>query len=463
MENKLKEKYGLFTAISMVVGIVIGSGVFFKAGKVLNNTGGSMLKAILVVAIVGVVMLICSLVFAILANRYERVNGIVDYAEVALGPTYGYYVAWFMTTIYYPSLTATLAWVSAQYTCALFGLEALGTAHFLIALAFLALDFVMNVLSPKLGGKFQVSTTVIKLIPLVLMAIVGTIAGMVNGMTVQTFTQTSAAVANSTGGGMLAAIVAFSFSYEGWIIATSINAELKNSKKNLPRALILGAIIVIVVYIAYFVGLTGALTVPEMIEAGDALPQIAFTNIFGNFVGSIIYVFIVISCLGTMNGLMMGCTRGAYSIAARGRGIKPASLAKVNEKSNAPVNSSIVGVILAVVWLVYWHFLFFGDRVLGTVSLPNLITWEPDELPIITLYACYIPIFIKLIVSQKDLSAGKRYVLPVLGVIACCFMVFCAYVAYGIDCLYYLIIFGVIMAIGALFAKPKAPQVVEDK
>lgn len=459
METKMKPKYGLLTAISMVVGIVIGSGIFFKAGKVLTNTGGDMLQTLGVVAIVGVIMIICSLIFASLATRYEKVNGIVDYAEVAIGPKYAYLVAWFLTTIYYPTLTSCLAWISAQYTCALFGLPVAGSEHVVIGALYLIGIYVMNTLSPKIGGKFQVSTTIIKLIPLVLMAVVGTIAGMINGLTIQAFTQTTKELATS-GGGMLGAIAAFAFAYEGWIIATSINAELKDSKKNLPKALILGAIIVIAVYLLYFLGLTGSMSVPDMVNVGGDLPGVAFTNVFGTFVGSIIYVFIVISCLGTTNGLMMGSIRGAYSIAARGRGIAPKALAQVDPSSNAPTNSALVGLLMCTLWYFYWQICFIQG---GDLGIPALINWEPDELPIITLYGSYIPIFISMMIHQKDLNKFQRFVMPTLGIFSCLFMLYCAYAAYGVQCWYYLIVFAAIMLIGVCFMKQKSIGVVETE
>ena len=85
MDNQLEKKYGLPTAVCMVVGIVIGSGVFFKAETVLNKTGGNMPLGILAWGIVGAIMIICSYVFATMATRYEKVNGLVDYAEATKG------------------------------------------------------------------------------------------------------------------------------------------------------------------------------------------------------------------------------------------------------------------------------------------------------------------------------------------------------------------------------------------
>ena len=186
----MEKRYGLPTAIAMVIGIVIGSGVFIKGGKVLSLTGGNMLQAVLVVAIVGLMCIICSLVFAELATRYEKVNGVVDYAEMALGPNYAYFMGWFTTTIYYPSLAATLAFFAAVFTCPLFGVKALDFSSRIISMetvglgaGYLMIGYGINALSPKLAGKLQVSMTVIKLIPLILMGIVGTIAGISNGST----------------------------------------------------------------------------------------------------------------------------------------------------------------------------------------------------------------------------------------------------------------------------------------
>ena len=78
MEHKLERKYGLFTAICLVVGIVIGSGVFFKAQTILQKTEGNMPLGIIAWVIGGLIMLVSILTFATMAQKYEKVNGIVD-------------------------------------------------------------------------------------------------------------------------------------------------------------------------------------------------------------------------------------------------------------------------------------------------------------------------------------------------------------------------------------------------
>ena len=449
MKNELSKKYGLITAICMVVGIVIGSGVFFKATPVFANNGGDMIKSVLTVAVVGILMTICAYSFSVLAGKHARVNGIVDYAEAEVGEGLAYTIGWFISVIYYPVIASTLAWVSANYTCSLFNISN-ANVRLLITASYLTLSFILNVISPKISGKFQVSTTVVKLIPLVIMAVVGTIVGLVNGQTLENLTaDTSAMISGS--GNFFGAVVAFAFAYEGWIIATSINAEIHDAKKTLPKALVIGTLIVIFMYIVYFIGIASVLSTKEIIDAGDALPKIAFTKLFGGneIFGTIAYVFIIISCLGTMNGVMIGNCRGLYSLAVRNQGPAPKKLIKVHDKWNMPILSSVIGFAISAVWMLQWEFGLIRGM------LPAFISFENDELPIITLYAMYIPIFISMMIKSKDLHPVKRFVFPALSVGACLFMIFSAFYAYKIQAFYYLFVFAVIMLIGLCFYRDK--------
>ena len=449
MSNELKKKYGLITAICMVVGIVIGSGVFFKATPVFTNNGGNMIKSLLTVIVVGALMTICAYTFSILAGRHSKINGIVDYAEAEVGEGLAYTIGWFLSIIYYPVIASTLAWVSANYTSSLFEIGS-ANVRLLITAAYLTLSFVLNIISPKISGKFQVSTTVIKLIPLTIMAIVGTIIGLVNGQTLENLTQETTSLV-STSGNFFAAIVAFAFAYEGWIIATSINAELHDAKKNLPRALIIGTTVVITMYVAYFIGIASVLSTEQIMSAGDTLPKLAFTKLFGGnaVFGTIAYVFIIISCLGTMNGVMIGNCRGLYALAARNQGPAPKTFAKLHNKWNMPVRAAFVSFAISVIWMLQWEFGLIRGK------LPAIISFENDELPIITLYALYIPIFINMMIRSKDLHPVKRFVFPALSIAACLFMIFSAFYAYKIQAFYYLFIFAAIMLVGLMFYRDK--------
>lgn len=449
METNLKKKYGLLTAIAMVVGIVIGSGVFFKAEKVLNITGGNLPLGILAWVLGGVVMIISALAFAIMATRYEKVNGLVDYAEATVGTKYSYFVGWFMATIYLPTLTSVLAWVSARYVGVIFGLDITGGIVMTIAAALLICSYAINALSPIIAGKFQVATTVIKLIPLLLMAVVGLIVGLVNGVTVENFT-TVVDPSVVPAKGLLGAVCATAFAYEGWIIATSVNAELKDAKKNLPIALVLGTLIVMAVYILYYVGLSGAISNAELMSSGASGIQKAFATIFGKIGGTLLMVFVVISCLGTLNGLMLGCTRGLYALSVRGMGPRPDIFKQVDTKTNMPTNSSIFGLLLCGIWLLF----FYGSQLTEPWFGP--FSFDSSELPIITAYLLYIPIFIMFMIKNKDLKAVKRFIIPILAIIASCVMIMSSIISHKMFNVYYLILFVVVMLIGWIFMKPNA-------
>ena len=462
MSAKLERKYGLFTAICMVVGTVIGSGLFFKAQNVLEATGGNMPLGIVAWVITGLLMIICSLQFSQMASRYEKVSGVVDYAEATCGSSYGYYLAWFLANVYYPAMTGVLAWLSARYFGVIFGWSLVSAEVMTIASLFLIGSYALNTFSPKLAGKFQVSATVIKFIPIVLMAVVGVIVGTVKGTLPQNFTEiVGLPKGGTTTSGLFAAIVATVFAYEGWIVATSINAELKNPKKTLPIALIVGSLIVVGAYVLYYVGVAGGATNQELMEHGAPY---AFTNIFGSVGGTLLNICIVISCLGTLNGLMVATTRSMYAIAARGQGPKPEMFRQIDPSTNMVSNSAIWGLLTSCLWMVY----FYGANL--TSGWFGLFNFDSSELPIITIYAMYIPMFVMWMKKEKDLGAFKRFILPAAAIAACLFMVFAAIYAHGITpfkaaqaagkfslpVIFYLIVFAVIMIIGKLVMGQKA-------
>ena len=444
MENELKQRYGLITAVAMIVGTVIGSGVFFKAEKILNCTGGNLPVGIAAWIIGGMIMVVCAYTFATLATKYEKVNGVVDYAEAMVGKRYGYYIGWFMATMYYPAMTSVLAWVSSRYFCVLMGWDITGGSCMVIAGFLLVGSYALNSLSPLLAGRFQVSTTVIKMIPLLLMAIVGTIRGLGSGLLAENFTEVAvpAEQLGGTGSVLFTAVCATSFAYEGWIIATSINAEIKDAKRTLPKALVIGTLIVMATYVLYYIGLAGAVENKVMMEGGEAGARIAFANVFSSIGGTLLFVFIVISCLGTLNGLMVGCVRGLYAIATRNEGPKPEVLRQVDPVVNMPTNSAVMGVMLCAAWLLY----FYGANL--TEGWFGPFCFDSSELPIITIYAFYIPIFIMVMKKEKEWHGFKRFVMPAASIAGCIIMITAAAVSHKEAAAYYLIVFVVVIAIG---------------
>ncbi|PIE72186.1 MAG: amino acid permease [Deltaproteobacteria bacterium] len=400
--EQLQKKYGFWTATAMVVGIVIGSGVFFKADDVLKAAGGSLPTALIAWLIGGAIMVVTAYVFAHIATRVNKVNGLVDYFEMAYGVRAGYLVAWFMTFIYYPTLVSVLAWVSARYTAGLIGWEA---GLWPLSWFYLLLFFALNILSPILAGKWQVTATAIKLVPLVLIAIIGGIGGLMSGQTVQSFSVSAQSVAGS-GGGLALATLSTAFAYEGWIIATSINAELQDAKRTLPRALVFGTILVALIYIIYYLGISGILSNDQVLAAGDNAPVEVMAVVIGPIAGTVLSLFVIVSCLGTLNGLVMGCCRGMYSIASRGLGPKAHTFSVVNKTTNSTVPSALLGLVLSILWMIVWYGNFNG-------------WWggfmDISELPIAFIYVIYTSLYLWVMRTFTDLGPVGRFATPLLA------------------------------------------------
>ncbi len=455
MSNQLTRKYGLFTAICMVVGIVIGSGVFFKAQTILEKTGGDMPLGIIAWLIGGAIMLVCLLTFSMMGQKYERVNGLVDYAEATVGPRYGYYIGWFSATIYFPAMTSVLCWLTARYTLVFITSVApnfpmtvpveadgciLGPECMALTLFFMCATYAINALSPKVAGKFQTSTTVIKMIPLGLMAVVGIIYGLINGTLTNNFV-TPATTENVVDNPLFTAVCSTAFAYEGWIIATSINAEIKDSRKNLPRALIIGGITIVAIYLSYYIGVAGGASNQQLIDEGAT---VAYTNIFGGVLGNILNLFIAISCWGTANGLMLGCTRCMYSLAIRNEGPAPKVYRQLDEQTNMPTNSAVFALLVTAAWFLYFYLSNLA------CSWTGPFVFDSSELPIITIYLMYLPILIQWMRKEKDQSLLRRFVLPVLALLGSLFMILASILSHGMGCFWYIIVFVVIMFLGFL-------------
>ena len=440
----MEKRYTLPVAIAMVVGTVIGSGIFFKAEAVLKGTGGNLGIGILAFIIMGIVMIISACTFGIVAQSHEGVDGLVGFAKASCGKTYSYYVGWFMAVVYYPSLVGVLCWLPARYFGVLIGWEDPTSGPVMtLAIFFMVVTYLMNALAPKLAGKFQISTTIIKLIPLLLMAVVGTIVGLSNGQINYNFANVvDPSVAPLAG--LFGGVVSLSFAFEGWICATSIGSELKDSKRNLPKALLIGTVIVAVVYVVYYIGLSGAIDSATLMANAQSGAKSAFMNVFGQVGGIAIFAFVSISCWGTCNGLMMAVTRGMYDLAADGENEKLAMFRNIDPTTNMPTNSTVFGIFVSGLWLVY----FYGANL--TAGWFGPFCFDSSELPIITLYAIYIPIYIALL-KRKDLSAFRGKVMPILATLCSLFMVYATIRAYHIKVLFYLIIFVVILLIGAFF------------
>jgi len=369
-----KEKYGLFTAIAMIVGIVIGSGIFFKSDNVLIGTGGSVLLGIAAFIIAALSIIFGGLSISELASRTSKPGGAITYMEVFSGRKLACSFGWFQNYVYYPGLIVVVAWVVGIYACTLFGLESRLGLQIGIGFIFYTVCFIYNVLSPRFGGYFQNVTMILKLIPLLVI----TLCGFVFGDPAANLSHSAASLGQAT---LFAAIGPVIFAYDGWIISTSIAHEVKDSKRNLPLSLVVAPLFVTLVYVLYFVGITSFLGADKVMEMGDPHVYDAATQLLGSLGAKAILIFVIISVMGTVNGLVLGYIRIPYSLALRNMIPLSRMLSREDPRSGMPVQSAWSGYLLCLVWTLV-HYL--------TTSYNLLPNSDISEISIAVGYAFYI-------------------------------------------------------------------------
>ena len=451
MESQnLQKKYGMLTAISLVVGAVIGSGIFFVNETIFGRVGGNLTQAIIAWLVGGAIMFVMMWVWGQLASGKAGMGGLMEYTDDLLGKKYSYLLGWFLGTILYPAFVAVLAWVTARFTATLFGWEMVNTsgAVWMLAGVYMVLVYVMNVISPRLAGFFQVSTTFIKIIPLILMGVVGLIFGASTGQTAQNLTFVSPVAASSP---LFYAIHSTVFAYAGSEEVLMMSSEIKNREKNLPRAIVIGSIIIIAIYVTYTIGVFGAIDAATLSTAGGVTA--AFVNVFGSGIGNVLTVFVIISCLGAMNSAMMAGSRAFYALAIRGTGPSPEYVKQVDLKTNMPPTSAALSLLFCVIiffivfansfdmanYPIVYHRRWFGD-----------VNFAVSSLAPVTLMGFYIPVFVAVMIKQREWNIFNRFIMPLLSIIGAVALIFMVFYTNAVGALWYLVFFAVIMLIAVV-------------
>ena len=416
--QKLEAKYGLFTAISMVIGQVIGSGIFFKVDDVLLATEGNILAGFLGFVIVGLSVVFAGISMANYAELLPKDGGILSYVNYRFGETASFFVGWMYMSLFYPVLTAVLFTVSGIYIAHLLAefmnFEPTFLHFTLIGFVNLLIFFVINIFRPRSSGIFQQMTTVLKVLPLILIASLGILSlfkGDVNQ--INSFSQVGNGVQSKSFILLVAAsFIPISFAFDGWYIATQISSEIKNSRKNLPKALIIGTVSVMVIYIAYYLGIVFRMSGSEIINLKDTYIT-EFARKFASNSGALLMqLFIIISVLGTSNGLLLATIRVPFQFANLEKSKKFLNLNKVDEKTKMPVNSAVFGTAVIVFYIILYYltntYPYFTER-----------NFDISAIPIVFIYLVNGGLFVGLFqLFKKNVFPGNRFFKSSMAVIA---------------------------------------------
>lgn len=331
---------GLWDAVSLIVGIVIGSGIYETAPFILNCVA-SPAEALLVWILGGVLSVVGALCYAELATTYPRQGGDYHFLRRAYGPGAGFLFAWTQLTVLMTGSIGLMAFVFADYAVRLFGTTATMAPAFAVA-AVIVLS-AANVFGLKSGQRTQNLLSLLKIIGLTAIVLAGFLWPRAGG----TLTP-----ATSPAGGMMGlAMILVLFTYGGWNDAAFIVAEMRESRRNIPRALVLGtggvAVIYLLINLAYLnsLGFDGA-------RQSKAIAAEVLHGPLGDGGARAMALLVMISALGAMNGIMLS---GARIYSAAGEDFKLfAPLARWHPRLGTPVRSVLAqsAVALAMILLV---------------------------------------------------------------------------------------------------------------
>jgi APA family basic amino acid/polyamine antiporter len=368
-QRNLKKTVTFVQAIAIVVGMIIGSGIFLKPSIVFHNAGSPML-GLLAWIIGGIITMASALTVAEIAAAIPKTGGLYVYLEELYGDAWGFLLGWVQTVISFPAAAAALAIAFSTYTTFFIPLNPLEQK--LLAVGVLAFVTVMNILSTKYGGMVQTLSTIAKLIPISIIILWGFINGEANDF------RTASVITEGAGFG--AAVLGTLWAYDGWISVTNMAGELKNPAKQLPRAIIIGLIIVITVYLLINVALLNIIPI-EQITSSETPASEAAVVLFGNGGAAFIAAGIIVSVFGALNGYVMTAARVPFSMGERKQLPYSASLMKLHRRFGTPANALILESALAVIYifsgtfntltdlLVFVLWIFFVSGVFGVFIL----------------------------------------------------------------------------------------------
>lgn len=382
-EINLKKNLGFFVSTSIVIGTVIGSGIFMKPGIVLASTGNSTM-AILAWIIGGIITLASGLTIAEVSVKIPKTGGLYAYLEEVYGKLWGFLCGWVQTIIYGPAVIGALGLYFGSLLAGFFGFAE--SSKIIIGIITVIFLGILNILGTQFGGFIQGLSTIGKLIPIVLIALFGIWQGefpvlnMGSGISHEI----------SMGGAVLATL----WAYDGWMNVGFMAGEMKNPAKTLPRAIISGIMVVIIAYLTVNIAMFHVLPASQIVKLGPNAAEAAATKLFGDMGGKLLTIGILISIFGCLNGKVLTFPRIPFAMAEDGFLPASRSISWIHPKFKTPVGATISQMIIAILMM--------------TLGNPDRLS----DIAIFTVFSFYGLAFYAVFLLRKNKTENHLYKVP---------------------------------------------------
>ena len=373
--GQLKQVIGLFGGISLVAGMTIGSGVYYLGSYVLERTDFNFGLALLCWIIGGIVSILGGLCFAELGASRPVSGGMTVYLSEAYHPALGFINGFSSFILTGSGSIAALAMAAVTGFKGTLDLSDLTIK--IVAILIILFFTALNLRGTKMGVAFQNFTMVARVVPLVLIILMGLLLGQ---QSVDLSLSVTGTRAEDAGLGGIIRMIGFAtfaslWAYEGWTNLNTVGEEMKNPKRDLPLAIILSLGFITAIYTLFqfcIYRVLPAETILPMIQSGDIyLGNAAAEVLMGPLGKTLILSGMTIGILGTVNGDVLVFPRTYYAMAKDG--FLPKKLAEIDPKTGVPVPATLASSAISIVLVIFNSLQSLTDLLITLTALLNVL------------------------------------------------------------------------------------------
>ncbi len=390
----------------MVVGIIIGASIFVQPSEVSRHV--STIPAMFGVwSAAGILSIAGALVSASLASMFPKTGGIYVYLRETISPAAGFLWGWAMFWIAHSGIIAAISMVFARYVSVLVPLSDVGIR--VVAISVILFLSLVNYFGVRAGSAVQTAFTIAKLAAIAAILIAVAVLAPPQA-------QSDAAVNGPSGfREFLLAISAGLFAFGGWHQVTYAAGEVHNSEKTVPRALLIGMIIVTVAYLSLNAAYLHVLPLQTVLNSQHAAADAAGVLV-GNRGAVLVALLVIVSAFGGLSGTVLAGPRVYYALAQDGLAWR--AMGSAHPKFHSPHIATLAQGVWASALVatgtyrtlftrvVYTEFLFFALMTIGLVRVQK--RW--NLAAIVFLIGCILVVGNQLAADWKESAFGLAFV-----------------------------------------------------
>lgn len=358
--ERLPRQLGLWSAVAVLVGSTIGSGIFRTPASVAARIDDVPL--ILIAWVIGGVVAVCgALTYSELAAMFPRSGGVYVFVREGFGPLPAFLFGWAELLIIRPGAYGAIGITASAYSLRTFGLDPAAEytalnirADQLLGAVFIIIVAVVNYFGIRRGAILQNLSTAFKVAALAALVLLGFVLG--EGMGFGPMLAQRGEVSVSP---FLLAMVSILWAYDGWADLAFVGGEVKDPQRTLPKALLLGTALVVVLYLSANLIYLYLIPMAQMKQAELVAADVA-QLIIGQAGIVAISAAVAVSTFGTLNGSMMTSPRIFYAMAEDG--LFPKAIAKVDPTTGAPTAAVLLAAVLGVIFVLIRTFTELADQ-----------------------------------------------------------------------------------------------------